>query len=620
MNFFEKARLPATYIGLIFIFMAERYEFSDFVTKFFLGGGFILLLLGLFAAFSLSRSAQKEGFSAEAKSWMIGFYGQLVLFLSVLSYYFYQFKMDFQTVPVDFVQKFALALWLLLLVIGLFVSIGTEFSLAKTGRGEFAEPVRVKKAALSWLSVGLLLSFLVSINYTVSKKDYVMDWSYLKVTKPSASTLKMVSTITEPIEIAVFYPKNNDILPYLQEYFNAVKKGSKLLKLSYFDKDLHPKASKDFRAGRNGLVVLKKGEEREKINVGLKMRGARKVLSKLDARFQKVFAELTSDKRTAYFTSGHGELSWLTPSKNPLTKISMLESWLRGQNYNVRSYGVADGLGKDIPDDASIVFILGPVSSFMPEEIASLIRYINKGGKVFIALDVEQSLTNSTIADTERPLVDFLAKIGIDFHSEVLADTKNFLRSTRSRADHSFLFTNKFTSHPSVSLLTNNDEKVAVFAIRSGYYTIDRKRAVDWNVFDTIRSLHSNFIDLNKDFSFDPANEKRKTYILGVGASKKVADKEARILAFSDANVFSNAVFRNPGNLLYLAGSLKWLAGENKIIGIPASEEDTKIKHYQKDDVILFYGSVSFMPLFLLFLGFLANRKKRVLGGSDANE
>ena len=41
---------------------------------------------------------------------------------------------------------------------------------------------------------------------------------------------------------------------------------------------------------------------------------------------------------------------------------------------------------QDVPKDVSMVVIMGPQKPFLPEELASLNRYIDRGGRLLIAL------------------------------------------------------------------------------------------------------------------------------------------------------------------------------------------------------------------------------------------
>jgi len=531
-------------------------------------------------------------------------------------YVFYSKTIGGSGVPDSFMAKALLATWILCFILGIALAIGLEMALSESANGKFSEPDRVKRAGKSWLTVGLLLSFLVTINYTAAKKDQISDWSYLKATEPSDSTKSMVSGLIEELKITVFYPKENPVLGFVSDYFTGVGKLSSTVKVSFLDKDFEPGTAERLKVSKNGIVVLEIGKQREKINIGTTIRSARKNLSKLDGKFQKAFLGLSAKDKVAYFTSGHGELTWGGGEKNPLKKITYVEAWLRNQNYKIKKLDIMSGLAKDIPEDASVVIIAGPTRAFAQEEVGVIEDYVENGGRTMILVDIDGDTTEgSDIAiagSSSRPLYEFLTRTGIEFNPTPMANVSNYLRGTKTKLDHWFLFSNSFTSHESVSGLTKNDEKVAVFSIRSGSFKINTRHG-KWSAFETVRSLSGSFRDENKDYQYNDGKEVKKSYPIGAGAKiKSVSDpkSEGRIIAFADATVISDGVLRNPGNLLYLAGSLNWLIGKADSVVIATSEADVKIQHSKKEDNLVFYGSVFFVPFLVLLTGAFVNRKK----------
>src|SRR5690606_3240126 len=127
------------------------------------------------------------------------------------------------------------------------------------------------------------------------------------------------------------------------------------------------------------------------------------------------------------------------------------------------------------------------------------------------------------------------------------------------KADHWFLFSNVFTSHASVASLARHDERVAILAYQTGHFEVT-PNAGAWRAAETVRSLSDTFADLNRNFVFDAKEEKRQAYVMGAAAERTAGEgRRSRVLVFGDATVASDAVLRNPGNLLYLADGMKWL-------------------------------------------------------------
>ena len=622
---FTASRLPLFFLGLVLLFVSNRYLSSESYFLWLKVGSFVLMGLGVVFTFLAKSKATKDSFQEESRSWNLALLWQILVVAGAGLYLGYLKVLGSGGSPETPAQKAMLAAWLLLLVLGFASGLGVEWAIRETGRGPLAEYPRVKRAWLSWLAVGLLFGFIVTVNFAGSQRDKSWDWSYLKVTSPSESTLKMVGTLTEPMQVALFFPNGNEVRPYVESYFKGLAAKEPRVQVEFFDKDMNPTTAEKYKVSKNGQVVFDFGGKQERIDVGVKIGQARTVLRKLDREFQKSFLQLTQLKKTAYFTRGHGEMSWLgsEDTTDAFRSLRVTEALLRDLNYGLRFLGVAEGLGKEIPDDASLVVIAGPTSPFQPEEAAALKRYLDKGGKVFALLDIDQpGDKNSQVAKltASDPLLTMLDAMGITYNRTPLANEKNFISLTNSPADKSYLFTNIFTSHESVATLARHEERVALAVFRSGWILAAPELA-GWQTAETVRSMSDTFNDENLNFQFDQsAKEARNSYVLGTATVKKPQgadphakpdENTARLMTFADASAISDVAMRNPANQVYFADAIKWLVGETKFAGETASEEDVKIQHTRKEDVVWFHGTVILVPLLVLGAGAIATRRGR---------
>ena len=629
-HFLAIVRLVAFVAGLILLFVAERYLGAE---SYHLGlriGGLVLAALGILATFALAATASRAGRPREAKSLRVASLWQLGGLLSVGFYFVYVKVLGDAAAPDTFATKALLAAWLLSLCFSIFAGAGLEWALWESGYGVNAEPDRIARAGASWLSVGVLLAILAAVNYAGDKKNETMDWSYLKIRTPSQPTLKYLKTVTEPMTIALFYPQGNEVKTLVSDYFGVVAAAEPRIKVEYYDKDMNPAAAEKYRVSRNGQIVFDVNGKKSRIDTNITVAKARKTLKALDSEFQKAFLEVSADKKTLYFTRGHGEMSWVGEAgDSELRSLRLIETFLRQQQYSTRLFGLAEGSGERIPDDAAAVVIVGPTQPFMPEEAAALKAYVENGGNVYVFLDIERGGAATELkpvtATDDDPLVKFLGETGIRFHDVPLANEKDNYAATNSPSDRWFLFTNGFTSHESVVTLARHDERIALLVYRAGYLTVTPELG-KWKAFETVRSMAETFPDINRNFKAD-ADEKKDVYVLGAAAELKekkappaAADDKAkkaakvrngRVVAFSDSTAISDALIRNPANAVFFIDSLKWLVGAADVMGEVASEEDVKIRHTRKEDAVWFYGTVIVVPFLVLAAGFFATRRKR---------
>jgi hypothetical protein len=609
MNPIRALRIPLFLLGLALVFIAERYlkTYDSYKIVAIIGAVVALLPLGM--TLLLMQKAKAQALLAEAKSWKLVLVWKILVILGVLLFYVYRWSLDTNLSPETLTQKGLLVLWLTTLFLGLFMGLGVEFSHRMNGTGENAEPNRLAYSAKIWLSIGFLFLGLGALNYGAAKKDKVFDLSYFKSTKPGEATFNAVASLEAPVRAGVFFTKDSEVAAFVREYLDVLAQKNSNLQLEYYDKDFYPAQAEEFKVSKNGQIVLLKDGKRQRIDLGDKLENARKKLRNLDAQFQKALLQLTSEKGTIYFTSSHGEMSWSIDRNSPLRSLRNLETVLRSQNLTPKSL---PSTFSPIPDDAEAVAVVGPTASFAKEEVEVLREYLNRGGRLLLALDVEsagEQAEDVVVAD-QNELDTLLTEVGIKFRKNRLANDREFVRSTRQKFDRVYLYTNLFGSHESVSTLTRNDEKLNVLALHSGYLVVESGSNA-WHPVSTIMTLRSTFIDTNKNFDYDP-DEVRGSYPL-VAAAEKAMDegKKAKIIVLADSSMLSDPPLYYNGNQWMALDSFRWLTDRMNTAGAVESEEDVRIQHSKGRELLVFHGSIYLAPLVILGLGFVANRRKR---------
>jgi hypothetical protein len=610
MNQLRALRIPLFLIGLALIFITERYLKAYDSYKMVGIIGIAVSLIPLALSFVFMQKTKTQGLLAESRSWRLVILWKLLVLLGVALYFVYKWTLDANMNPDTLGQKALLVLWLSTLILGLFMGLGVEFSHRMNGIGVNAEPNRLGYSAKIWLSIGFLFLGMGALNYGAAKKDKVFDLSYFKSTKPGEATLNAVTSLSEPIRIGVFFAKDSEVESFVKEYLGVLSAKNVNLQLEFYDKDFYPSQAEEFKVAKNGQIVLLKDSKRQRIDLGDKLENARKKLRTLDAQFQKALLQLTSAQGNIYFTSSHGEMGWGIDRHSPLRSLRNLETVLRSQNLTPKTLASAYA---PIPDDAEAVAVVGPIAGFAKEEVQTLRDYLNRGGKLLVALDVEsagEQAEEVVVAADQNELQTLLTEVGIQFRKDRLANDREFVRSTRQKFDRVYLYTNLFGSHESVSTLTRNDEKLNILALHSGYLVVE-SGANSWHPVSTIMTLRSTFIDSNKNFEYDP-KEVRGSYPLAAAAEKAMENgKKARVIVLADSSMLADPPLYYNGNQWMALDSFRWLTDRMNTTGAVESEEDVRIQHSKGRELIVFHGSIYLAPLLILGLGFFANRRKR---------
>ena len=239
---------------------------------------------------------------------------------------------------------------------------------------------------------------------------------------------------------------------------------------------------------------------------------------------------------------------------------------------------------------------------------------------MWIALEPENASNSS----------DLLEDFGIRFHPTFLAKDRYFMRVSYSKADQYNLFTNRTSSHPSVSTLSQNASRLAVVLLGSGYLEKLKEPKTKGRLVMTVRSMPMTWADENRNLELDGQEEQKKTYDLGAAVAVEVPEeetgpasgsavpseegegkpgkKEMRLLVFADADALSDKVIGNLGNYFLFEDGLKWLFEGEELLGKVGTEEDVRIMHTKEEDVVWFYSTIFAVPLFILGVGVAYNR------------
>jgi hypothetical protein len=510
------------------------------------------------------------------------------------------------------------------------IPLRTGFDL-RTAGDEGVEYYRVREMGWSGLTIALAASFWMVTCSVAKERNIQKDVSYFKTSSPGDSTRRIVAASQEPIRVLLFFPSSNEVKEQVRGYFDALASASGRLQIEEHDRYQDAELAGKYKVNKDGVIVIVRGtgdtEKSGTIEVDTDIDKARKGSSKLRNFDREVNAQLMKvvrDKRKAYVMTGHGEITdpdSIPPElkgRVPERRTSVFKKRLGDLNYEVKDLGLID-LAKDVPDDATIVIMLAPTAPLLPAEWAALSRYLDKGGRLLIALDPK----------ADPNLGELEGKLGLKYAQGDLTDDQAYLPQRGTSADRRFAITTQFSAHASTTALSRSVDKGLVLidsgALEDAPFTVkgeQPKKTI------TIRSMESSFLDLNDNFNFDGPMEKRQKWNLGAAIEgpklKDAAGKDKdgfRALVFADADLFADALVSNQmgrAAVVLVSGpllddSVKWLGGEEVFAGEVVSEDDKPIKHTKSEDAAWFALTIIGVPLLVLALGLVGTwaRKRR---------
>jgi hypothetical protein len=475
-------------------------------------------------------------------------------------------------------------------------------------RVQAASPVmlpigRVSEAGYGGLSVAFAIAMLFPLNYLAHENNVRWDHSYFKTSSPGDVTVGTLDALDAPIQAWLFFPSTSDVTEEVRTYFDQIQ--SVNLEVAYVDQALEAELAKELKVQKNGTIALVRGtgedQQVQRIRIGDDLSKAERKLKKLDEEVSKALLKLAADPKQAYITVGHGEMYWKkSASVLPARTIQTVRDELKRLNFKVTELGAAQGLASEVPEDADLVLVMGPTDAFMAEELTALDDYRSGGGALMVALD----------PGSKADMSGLLTPVGLSYSGEsVLVGETNIWVATRRPTDRYNIFTNKVSTHPSVTTLSRNSRTRALLTPLAAPLTqLDNP---PFKVEITVRSLDEVWLDQTRNLRFDRGVEERKGWPLAAAISG-AEDADFRMVVMGDSTWASDLVLPlSMGNQEYLRDSIAWLVAEPSQGGTVNNEEDVKIRHTKKDDAWMFYGSTMLIPIVLLGFGMIRVRSRR---------
>jgi hypothetical protein len=492
------------------------------------------------------------------------------------------------------------------------------------------EYLRVREIGWSGLSVGLALALLLVTCQVANERNVQRDVSYFKTSSPGESTQKIVASSSDPIKVLLFFPDVNEVKTQVKSYFDAVAAATGRMTVETHDRLTDAELAGKYKVTKDGTIVLVRGtadkEKSQTIDVETEINRARTSSNKLrnlDREVNTALVKLMRDKRKAYLVTGHGELN--DPDSMPAEMkaraterpVTLFKPRLTSLNYETKNLGLID-LAKDVPEDATVVIVLAPSVPLQTSEWDTLIRYLDRGGRLMVVLD-------PTGATDLGPLE---AKFGLKMVPGHLTDEQLYIKRRGNPSDHRMTATNQFSAHASTTALSRTSTDRGIPLIDSGalddVQITGKPNEVPKKTI-TIRSMESSFMDFNNNFTFDgagtpPEKKQRWNIAAALEGPKPAGEKEGyRALVFADAGLFSDLYGRNQlGQVVavlasdpLLDDSIRWLGGEEVFSGEVVSEDDKPIQHTKNEDVVWFLLMIIGAPIVVLTLGLVGTSARR---------
>jgi hypothetical protein len=487
--------------------------------------------------------------------------------------------------------------------------LAMEFALAPVRRNPIFESTRADQAFARGIGLGLLLPVLGMGLYLAEVHD--LHWPLARGSQatPSPKTRELVTTLTEPVEVLLFYSRPNPVEESLRPYLSELAALNENFELRVLDHAVERELARELLVKKNGRIVVRRGDRVRTIVLGESLRRARPRLRRLDGAMRTALLYATAPRKVAYFTVGHGERSFeeeVDATGRP--GVRYVADGLRKLQYQVRPLSLL-GYRDRFPDDADLVFVMGPSKPFLDTEIRALVQGLNAGARLFVALEPGET----------SPLEPFLNEFGVTFIPVPWAHLRSHVVLTRTEQDRLALATNRYNPTPISRTLFDSKRQPTVFNRAGGLEKTIIPSHI--RVERAVRMMPGTFGDRDGDRKPSTGDSaKPRALVMTVTVTSTEAKGEwddpstGRMVLSADSDWVSDELVQVvEGNLVLLKDSLVWLQrdSDRTVVAVGDEDEDVKLIHRREEDAAIFYGTTFGIPLLLLVLGWVSQRRRR---------
>ena len=369
----------------------------------------------------------------------------------------------------------ALYIFLALFVLGILASLILDY--------RFYLEILTAKTAKNSLNLGwsllLVVVLLSSAGYFGQRFNRTFDFTEEKINSLAPQSEEILESLTEGLTVYIFYKgdkiseRGRLVKEELKNSFTLYKQKTAKFKVRFKDAYKNPSLTEKFR-----LSDLP-DKNQEEVFVFAEYQG-RQVRITAPFNEQSITSALIKvKKRTVkeiHFLTGHGEkeLSDDRPEGLKIFKQGLADSGFAFKEWSFVQNGAP-------PTDPVVLLIIGPRRPFLPEELSRLKGYLERGGRIFMALDPGE----------KHNLKPFLKEYGLDYQDNfvLIAQNSPFGRIVTEQA----LAVSFDTGHSITRRLSTLKNTPAVFN-RASVVSVADGSGDKWDISRLVRTVNYSFV------------------------------------------------------------------------------------------------------------------------------
>ncbi len=254
---------------------------------------------------------------------------------------------------------------------------------------------RTQYATNTFVYTGLTLAVIVLLNFMGARNEYRYDASEQSIFSIAPQTALLLEGLANDVHVLAFFRENEG--QAAENLLDTYTAGSDRFSYEMVDPDQRPEMAQQHEVTQYGTLVVVYGDN------------STRVTDLSEEVLTNALVRITgAETKRIYFVTGHGEPD-ITARETP-DGLGQLAASLENEGAEVVPLLLATI--PDVPADASLLVVASPQRPFLENEIGSLGRYLDRGGRAWFLLEPQRS----------DELVPLLAERGIVVGNNVVID------------------------------------------------------------------------------------------------------------------------------------------------------------------------------------------------------
>lgn len=296
-----------------------------------------------------------------------------------------------------------------------------------------------------------------------------------------------------------------------------------------------------------------------------------------EQKLTNAIVNLSIDKSTkVYFVEGRSDYT-------TASGIYYLNQYLSEEYYETASLNIVST--PTIPDDCDILAIMGVKIDFTDAETQAICNYIEKGGDIIIANDIDYINTNLSLPNFQKILDEY----GVSMPNKLVMDgsTKNQV------SGYNLVYQSEVSADHEITKILHNSRSVTPILVAPGMIELDTEKISTNNITAT-PILTTSTEAYVANLSGQKIEENENGYYVTAAALQKTVEsgEESRAVIFSTISSFSdNSLDGTYPIIAYnkdvILNSFAFAANQGELYSIRKTQADTPfVVTDEKDNIV----------------------------------